>query len=163
MLALNNNNSVDSVIVFYIIPSFTHSSLVLNLNEFLSSAEHKCYFKEHGKPNRFWSSVTYIWFFSFYQSQCGPATVWFSTFFKIPYFVFSTRKKWIHVWDNIWVSKYNDRNTILGWTNVIPLITVACMFSSVPLRHARISNMQARIRLSRLFTFIIDITNWVYT
>ncbi len=29
-----NNNSVDSVIVFYIIPAFTHSSLVLNLNEF---------------------------------------------------------------------------------------------------------------------------------
>ncbi len=56
VLALNNNNSVDSVIVFYIIPSFTHSSLVLNLNEFLSSAEHKCYFKEHGKPNSFWSS-----------------------------------------------------------------------------------------------------------
>ncbi len=44
-LALNNN-SVDFVIVFYIIPSFTHSSLVLNLNEFLSSAEHKSYFKE---------------------------------------------------------------------------------------------------------------------
>ncbi len=43
MLALNNNNSV---IVFYIIPSFTHSSLVLNLSEFLSSAEHECYFKE---------------------------------------------------------------------------------------------------------------------
>ncbi len=40
-LALNNNNYVDSVIVFYIIPSFTHSSLVLNLSEFISSAEHK--------------------------------------------------------------------------------------------------------------------------
>ncbi len=53
MLALNNNNSVDSVIVFYIIPSFTHSSLVLNLSEFLSSAEHKLYFKEGGKPSIF--------------------------------------------------------------------------------------------------------------
>ncbi len=74
-LALNNNNSVDSVIVFYIIPSFTHSSLVLNLSEFLSSAEHKWYFKERGKPNSFWSSVTYIVFFSVYQSQRGPATV----------------------------------------------------------------------------------------
>ncbi len=43
VLALNNNNSVDSVIVFYIIPSFTHSSLVLS--DFLSSSEHKCYFE----------------------------------------------------------------------------------------------------------------------
>ncbi len=136
VLALNYNNSVDSVIVFYIIPSFTHSSLVLNLNGIVSSAEHKCYFREGGKPNCFWSSVTYIVFFSFYQSQCGPATVWFSTFFKIPYFVFSTRKKGIQVWDNMWVSKYNDRNTIVGWT--IPLMTVGCMFSSVPLRPARI-------------------------
>ncbi len=38
VLALNNNNSV---IVFNIIPSFAHSSLVLTLSEFLSSAEHK--------------------------------------------------------------------------------------------------------------------------
>ncbi len=53
MLALNNNNSA---IVFYIIPSFTHSSLVLNLSEFLSSAEHKLYFKEGGKP-KFVSAV----------------------------------------------------------------------------------------------------------
>ncbi len=133
VLALNNNNSV---IVFYIIPLFTHSSLVLNLSEFLSSAEHKLYFKEGGKANSFWSSVTYTVFFSFYQSQCGPAAVWFSTFFKIPYFVFSTRKKEILVWDNMWVSKYNDRKTIVGWT--IPLMTVGCMFSSVTLRPARI-------------------------
>ncbi len=97
MVALNNNNSVDYVIVFYIIPSFIHSGLVLTLNEFLSSAEHKLYFEEGGKPNSFWSTVTSIVFFSFYQSQCGPATVWFSTFFKIPYFVFSTRNKLIQV------------------------------------------------------------------
>ncbi len=51
VLALNNNNSVDSVIVFYIIPSFTYSNLVLNLSEFLSPAEYKLYFKEGGKPN----------------------------------------------------------------------------------------------------------------
>ncbi len=62
MLALNNNNYV---IVFYIIPSFTHSSLVLHLSEFLSSVEHKLYFKEGGKPNSFWSSVTYIVLFLF--------------------------------------------------------------------------------------------------
>ncbi len=137
MLALNNNNSVDSVIVFYIIPSFTHSSLVLNLSEFLSSAEHKLYFKEEGgKPNSFWSSVTYTVFFFFLSKSKWPANVWFSTFFKIPYFVFSTRKKLIQVWDNMRVSKYNDRNTILGRT--IPLITVGGMFSTVPLNPARI-------------------------
>ncbi len=34
-VALNNNNSVNFVIVCYIIPSFTHLSLVLNLSEFL--------------------------------------------------------------------------------------------------------------------------------
>ncbi len=32
-------------------------------------------------------------FFSYYQSQWGPATVWLPTFFKISYFVFSTRIK----------------------------------------------------------------------
>ncbi len=41
------------------------------------------------------------YYFSFYQSQCGPATVWIPTFFKISYFVFSTRKKWIQVWNNM--------------------------------------------------------------
>ncbi len=49
--------SVDSVIVFYIY-TIIYSSLVLNLNEFLSSAEHKCYFEEGGKPNTCWSTVT---------------------------------------------------------------------------------------------------------
>ncbi len=49
--------------------------------------------------------MTYIVFF-LSISQCGPATVWLPTFFKIPYFVFSTRNKWIQVWDNMWVSKY---------------------------------------------------------
>ncbi len=70
VLALNNNNSVK---LFYIIPYFTQSSLVLNLNEFLSSVEHKCYFEECGKPNSCWSTVTYIVFFSLYQ--IGPATL----------------------------------------------------------------------------------------
>ncbi len=144
--------------MFYIY-TIIYSKLVLNLNEFFFSAEHKCYFEESGKPNSCWSSVTYIVFFSFYQSQCGPATFWFSTFLKYHNFVFSTWKKWIQFWDNMRVSKYNDRNTVLGWT--ILLMTVGCMFSSVPLRPARIY-MQARIRLSQLFTFILDKTNWVY-
>ncbi len=63
VLALNNNDYVDSVIVFYIIPSFTHSSLVLNLSEWVYSAEHECYSKEGGNPNSCWSSETYIVFF----------------------------------------------------------------------------------------------------
>ncbi len=54
-----------------------------------------------------------------------------------------------------WVN--NDRNYILGWT--IPLMTVSCIVLS--LEDLRASNTQARIRLSRLFTLIIDITNWV--
>ncbi len=57
MFALNNNNYV---IVFYIIPSFTHSSLVLNPSKFLSSAEHKCYFKEGGKANSCWFSDLHL-------------------------------------------------------------------------------------------------------
>ncbi len=52
-----------------------YSKVVLNLSEFLSSAEHKCYFEERGKPNSCWSTVTYIVFFAYYQIQCGPATV----------------------------------------------------------------------------------------
>ncbi len=47
---------------FIFIPPFTHSKVVLNLNEFLSSAEHKCYFEECGKPNSCWSTVTFIVF-----------------------------------------------------------------------------------------------------
>ncbi len=40
------------------------SKLVLNLNEFISSAEHKVsYFKEGGKPKSCWSSVTGILLF----------------------------------------------------------------------------------------------------
>ncbi len=86
--------------------------LLLNINDILKKVEN------HTVSGPQWLTQ---YFFSFYQSQCGPATVWLPTFFKIPYFVFSTRKKWIQVWDNMWVSKYNDRNKIVGWT--IPLIT----------------------------------------
>ncbi len=57
------------------IASFTHSKVVLNLNEFHSSAKHKVSFEECGKPNSCWSTVTSIVFFSYYQSQCGPSTV----------------------------------------------------------------------------------------
>ncbi len=59
---IKNKNAVDSFIMFYIY-TIIYSKLVLNLNEFLSSAEHKYYFEERGKPNRCWSSVTSIVFF----------------------------------------------------------------------------------------------------
>ncbi len=42
-------NDVDSVMVFYFYTIIY--SVVLNLIEFLSSAERKCYFEEQGKPN----------------------------------------------------------------------------------------------------------------
>ncbi len=53
--------------MFYIIPSFTHSSLVLNLNGFISSAEHKLYFEEQ----------LLVLSDSDLFSQWGPATVLF--------------------------------------------------------------------------------------
>ncbi len=37
-------------------------------------------FEEGGKPNSCWSTVASISFFPFSQSQCGPATVWFSKY-----------------------------------------------------------------------------------
>ncbi len=42
--------SVDSVMAFYFY-TIIYSKIVLNLSEFLSSAECKCYFEEQGKPN----------------------------------------------------------------------------------------------------------------
>ncbi len=96
--------SVDSVIVFYINTIITHSKLVLYLSEFLSSAEHTCYFEECGKPNSCWSPVSPIVFFYILLSSV-PATVWLPTFFEISYFVFTTRNKLIQVWDNMSVSK----------------------------------------------------------
>ncbi len=98
VLALNNNNYV---IVFYIIPSFTHSSLVLNLSEFLSSAEHKCYFKERGKTKQLLVLSDLHSIFFFLSKLMWTSNCLVSTFFKISSFVFSTRKKLIQVWDNM--------------------------------------------------------------
>ncbi len=42
--------------VFYIYTIIYSLKISLNLNEFLSSAEHKCYFEECGKPNSCWST-----------------------------------------------------------------------------------------------------------
>ncbi len=50
--------------MFYFYTFITPSKVVLNLDEFPSSAKHKRYFEEGGKPNSCWSTVTYIVFFS---------------------------------------------------------------------------------------------------
>ncbi len=62
----------DSVIVFYFY-TIIYSKVVLNLSEFLSSAECKCYFEEQGNSNSCWSSVTSIFFLlskSMWTSNC---------------------------------------------------------------------------------------------
>jgi len=40
-------------------------------------------------------------YFSYYVSQSVQLTVWLPTFFKISSFVFSRRKKFIQVWNNL--------------------------------------------------------------
>jgi len=43
-------------------------------------------------------------FFSYYGSQWGLGPVWLPIFLKISSFVFSRRKKFIQVWNNMRVS-----------------------------------------------------------
>ncbi len=52
VLALNNNNSADSVSVLY----YTIIYSLEFIFKLLSSAEHKRYFKECGKPSSCWSA-----------------------------------------------------------------------------------------------------------
>ncbi len=63
--------------------SFTHSQVVLNLNEFISSVK-QVIMNNVGNQNSGWSPVTSIfYYFPSHQSQCGPATVWLPTFLNI--------------------------------------------------------------------------------
>ncbi len=81
----------------------TERKKVSFFSEFLSSAERKCYFEEQGKPNSCWFSVTSIFFLlskSMWTSNCL-----LPRFTKISYFVFSTIKKFIQIWNNMRVSK----------------------------------------------------------
>jgi len=41
-----------------------------------------------------------------YYGHWGPRPIWLPIFFKISYFVFSKRKKFIQVWNNLRVSKW---------------------------------------------------------
>ncbi len=63
--------------------------------------------------------------FFYYQSQCGLATVCLPTFFKISSFVFSTWKKLIQVWDNMWVSKQWQKLNL--WVNFPFNESAACL------------------------------------
>ncbi len=88
-------------------------------------------------------SIFFLLLKSMWTSNCLVTHVFKNILFCVQHkerneYRFGTTCEWVN----------NDRNEMLGWT--IPLMTVGCMFSSVPLR-------PARIRLSRLFTFILDI------
>ncbi len=85
-----------SILSVFNIYTIIYSKLVLNLNEFLSSAEHKCYFEEFVKQTVAGSTVTSIVFvFPTVKVNVDPVTVWLPAFFKISSFVFSARNKLI--------------------------------------------------------------------
>jgi len=96
-----------------ILSSFTHPLVVANLNEFLSSAEHKGrYFEERVEPNSCLAPLTYlVENYVEIRSRKKVEILWmsmvpkFQWFFKIPSFVFSRRKKLIQVCNNLRVSK----------------------------------------------------------
>ncbi len=97
--------------VFYFY-TIIYSEVVLYLSEFLSSTECKCYFEEQGKPNSCWSSVTSIFSFlakSMWTSNCLVTQIHQNILFCVQH-----------------------KKHILGW--IIPLMTVGCMFNTVPLR-----------------------------
>ncbi len=91
-----------------ILSSFTHPQVVPNLYECLCSAEHKGrYSEEYGKQSSSGAPLTsMVFFFSYYGSQWCPKTAWLQTFFKISSFVFGRTKKFIQVWNYLWVSKW---------------------------------------------------------
>ncbi len=64
--------------------SFTHPQVVLNLYEFILLLNTK---------EQFLVSTDFQSFYSYYGSQCGPATVWLFTIFKISSFVFNRKEK----------------------------------------------------------------------
>ncbi len=78
--------SVNSVIVFYI-NTIIYSLKISFKPEFLSSAEHICYFEECGKPNSCWSRVTSIVFFLYptiqWTSNCLVTHILKNIFFCV--------------------------------------------------------------------------------
>ncbi len=91
-----------------ILSSFTHPQVVLNLYEFLCSAEHKGrYFEQSLSPGCFGAPLTStVEKKKNYGSQWCPRTALFPTFFRISSFVFSRTKKFIQVWNYLRVSKW---------------------------------------------------------
>jgi len=50
-------------------------------------------------------------FIVIYGKLCGPSTIWLAKFFKISSFVFSRRKKFIQIWNNLRVSDDRMKKT----------------------------------------------------
>jgi len=86
-----------------ILSSFTRVQVVLNMYEFLSCAKNK---RRYWMCNQTVDGPHWHTFISNYGSQWDPSTVWLlvETFFKIYFFVFSRRTKFMQVWNNLRVS-----------------------------------------------------------
>ncbi len=137
-----NHPKIKIGLCFIFRPSFTHSKVVLNLNEF-----HKHYFDEGGKPNSCWSTVTYIFFPTvkvnvdqqlFGYPNSSKYLLLCSTQERNEY-RFGTTCEWINT----------DRNNILGWT--IPLMTVGSMFNTVSLACTHLIYRHSSISLSTVY------------
>ncbi len=104
-----------------IVSSFTHPQVVPNLNECLSSAEHKVRCSEEcGKQSSSGAPLTPMCLFSYYGSQWCHKTAWLQTFFKISSFV--RQNKEIHTGLELgWVN--DDRYFIFGWTIILSRIS----------------------------------------
>ncbi len=94
--------SVDSVMVFYFY-TIIYSNVVLNLSEFLSSAERKCYFEEQGKPN----SLLILGDFHIFPSIKVNVDQQLFGYPDSPNILFCVqhKKEMNTVWDNMRVSK----------------------------------------------------------
>ncbi len=94
--------SVDSVMVFYFY-TIIYSKVVLNLSEFISSAERKCYFEEKGKPN----SLLILGDFHIFPSIKVNVDQQLFGYPDSPNILFCVqhKKEMNTVWDNMRVSK----------------------------------------------------------
>jgi len=64
-----------------------HPHVVPNLFEFLKAPVTSIVWRRRKKK--------------YYASQWGPSTVWLETFFKISYFLFTRKMKFIQGWNNL--------------------------------------------------------------
>ncbi len=80
--------------------------MVLNLNEFLSSAEYTCYFEERGKPNSYPSIKVNVDQQLFGYPRSSKYLILCSAHEKKKKYRFGTTCEWVN----------NDRKDIFGWT-----------------------------------------------